>query len=222
MKKNIVLFFLFMFNVNFGQCNLNSIFLFELGKNKFDISNEISKNRNLKYREMDAISKSFNNQWRTYDYLKNDSIYRVNLILDHRKTECFRGYENRMYLNFADDILYRINIVQEFSIDKYEEMMELYNNYIEEFLSLHNFYTIFSTVNNTNEKIGEGYKFINDDEKYKNSPKVELVRISYSIEYKSFYEPSQRKYIKSSEVDYYILEIDNINLNGTKLTNQGY
>jgi hypothetical protein len=206
----------------FGQCNFNSIFIFELGKNKFDISNGITRNSELKYREMDALSKSFNNQWRTYDYLKNDSVYRVNIILDHKKTDCFKGYENRIYLNFADDVLYRINIVQEFSVDNYTEMMKLYNNYVEEFISLNKFYNKFSTVNNANEKIGEGYKFFNDENKYKNSPKVEFVRISYQIEYKSFYEPSTRKYTKSSEVDYYILEIDNINLNGTKLTNEGF
>jgi hypothetical protein len=223
MKKGIFILFLITSLKSFSQCNLSTIFPYDFGQNKFDLTQLISLNSSLTKHKLDDAALAYNNGWRKYDYLKNDSIYRVNIILDHKKDECFNGNENIVYLQLADDKLYRINILQQYSKDRYEEMLADYKRYINLFLDEYPYDNFFKLLNsNTNEKIGEGADFFKVPKEKRNLIKSEKVSISYNIEYKTVYDRYDQKSVTTSEVNYYEIEITNLNLKGTKLTNKGY
>ena len=52
--------------------------------------------------------------------------------------------------------------------------------------------------------------------------KIEEISISYNVIYKLVYNKDNKKFVTTSEVDYYKVEICNLNLKGTKLISQGY
>lgn len=226
MKKTILAFFLFMTIKTFSQCTLSNMFPFKIGHNKFDITKIINSS--------DKISKvgdpndpyyyeKYNNGWKKYNYLKNDSIYSSYIKLEHQKDKCFNGNENKINLSLTDDWLYDISIIQKYSKDRYEEMMLDYNNYIDIFLQEYKYSNTFSTsISETKEKIGEGLSFFKVPIEKRSNIKIEEISISYIINYKTIYNSSSQNFVRTSEVDYYEIKINSVNLKNTKLTNQGY
>ena len=223
MKKIVFILIIVSSFQAFSQCAFSTIFPFNLGQNKFELTQLINSYSSLSKRKLDSNAEAYNNGWRKYDYLKNDSIYRVNIILDHIQDECFNGNENRIYLQLADDKLYRINIQQDYSKDRYDEMIADYKKYINLFIDIYPYDNGFKISNSdTNEKTGEGANFYKIAKEKRSKIKNEEVSVSYNIKYKSVYDTYNKKFVTTSEVDYYEIEISNLNLKGTKLTNQGY
>lgn len=210
----------------FPQCTISNIFLFEIGQNKFDItkitnsSSTISKvgDPNDPY-----YYEKYSNGWKKYDYLKNDSIYYSYIKLNHQQNKCFNGNENKINLSLADDRLYEISVIQEYSKDRYKEMLQDYNNYLDITLQEYKYSKPFTTyISETNEKIGEGASFFKLPVEKRSKIKIEEVSISYIISYKTIYSNSNKKNVRTSEVDYYEIRINSVNLKDTKLTNQGF
>lgn len=226
MKKTALVFLLFISIKTFSQCTISDLFPFEIGQSKFDITKIINSSSKISKvgNPNDTYSyEKYNNGWEKYDYLKNDSIYSSYIKLIHLQDKCFNGNENRINLTLADDWLYKISVSQEYSQDRYEEMMSDYNNYIEMFLQEYQYTNTFTTSNSkTNEKIGEGVSFFKIPREKRNKIKIEDVSISYIINYKSIYDSPSKKFVTTSEVDYYVIKIESVNLKNTKLTNQGF
>ena len=225
MKKTTLFFLLFISMKIFSQCTISDLIPFKIGQSKFDITKIINSSGNISKvgNPNDTSSYEKFNGWEKYDYLKKDSIYSSYIKLIHLQDKCFNGNENKINLTLADDWLYKISVNQEYSQDRYEEMMSDYNNYIDIFLKDYQYTNTFTTSNSkTNEKIGEGVNFSKIPLEKRNKIKIERVSISYIINYKSIYDSSSKKFVTTSEVDYYVIQIESVNLKNTKLTNQRY
>ena len=96
-----------------------------------------------------------------------------------------------------------------------------YNNYIKLFKSIYNYENNFTTsTTDTHEQFGEGVSFFEQPEEKRNKLKIEKVSISFEIEYKMVFNNDNKKYVKTSEVEYYTLNIQTVNLKNTKLNAQ--
>lgn len=223
MKKTLTLLFISFTSLSFAQCTIFDIHPFKLGQTKLDITRTLSS-----FPEIELYSNEFStggnngmNGWRKYEYLKNDSIYSSMIILKREKTDCVKGRENRIYLSSADDKLYEINIVQEFNANEYNSMYSYYNEVLDIVYPKNKYNNRFNTLNENNEKIGEGVKFY-DNPNEKTNKKSKYITVSYKAKYKSEYNATLKKRITSNQVDFYEVIITQLDLNGTKLINAGY
>ncbi len=210
----------------FSQCTLSDIFLFKIGQNKFDIT-KITNSSSTISKVGDPSDpyyyEKYSNGWKKYDYLKNDSIYNSYIKLNHIQDSCFNGNENKINLSLVDDRLYEISVIQEYSKDRYKEMLRDYNKYTDITLKEYKYSKPFTTsISETNEKIGEGISFFKVPLEKRSKIKIEEISISYIINYKTIYSNSSKKNIRTSEVDYYEIRINSVNLKDTKLTNLGF
>jgi hypothetical protein len=208
---------------NYSQCTLSNILPFNLGQTKFDITKILNSSNSIgKWTDLYS-NNQYDNGWKKYDYLKNDSIYQTVIRLNHQQDNCFNGYENIVYLSLADDKLYEISMVQKYSKERYTEMMVDFNNYIDIFTKIYPYNNSFTmSTSDTNEKIGEGVRFYKDPIEKRNRVKIEEVRVSYAIKYKSIYNTDAKKFISTSEIESCNIEIETVNLKGTKLTSQRF
>ena len=163
-----------------------------------------------------------NNGWRRFDYLKNDSVYMAVINLELQPVYCFEGKETRMQLYLVNDHLYKSTTIIEYSPNNYDLMIKQYNDILAVFDNLYLYSNRFKTSNSNEEKIGEGIKFYKVPEEKRSIIKLDYISVGYSIIYKSNYSNYDKKYIASSDVDYYKIQISEINLQETKLTNQGF
>ncbi|MBA4276232.1 hypothetical protein [Flavobacterium sp.] len=223
MKKVILIIVLFTSLNSYSQCTLLNIFPFNFGQTKFEITKILNSPNSIgKLTDLNFINQ-YGNRWTKYDYLKNDSIYKTDVKLNHIQDECFNGNKNIIWLSLADDKLYEISTVQEYSKDRYNEMLEDYNNYLNAFKKTYPYKNSFTTfTSDTHEKIGEGVSFYKVPIGQRNKVKIEEVSISYNIKYKSVYNSYDKKFISTSEMESCKIEIKIVNLKGTKLTNQAY
>ncbi len=199
---------------SFSQCSYSIIFPFDLGINKFEITKLISTDNSVKIGELYRCC-----YWDKNVTLKNDSIYRSQIRLDHIQDKCFNGDDNVTYLGLVDDKLYQIGVHQKYSKDRYNEMISCYNNYIKLFKSIFPYESFFtSSTTDTHEQIGKGMKFFKFPEGKRDEVKIEEVQISFEINYKTKYNNENKTFEKTGEVEYYELNLKTVNLNGTKLT----
>lgn len=223
MKKTFqfLFYFCFFFNLSFGQCSISDLVPFNLGDDKFNTTLILNKLNTIKSEEI--YGSNTYEEWMKYPYLKNDSIYRVVINKRFYPTSCFEGYENRCQLYFADDKLYKIYMYQEFKANEYERMLSKYNSILDILSETYPYSQGFKTSNSeTNEKIGEGYRFSDVPNEKKAKIKIKDISVSYNIKYKKIWNSYSKKYEKTSDIDYYEIVIEFIDLTGTKLTNQGY
>lgn len=208
---------------NYSQCTLSNILPFNLGQTKFDITKILNlSNYGEKWTDL-YNNNRYDNGWQKYDYLKNDSIYKTVIKLNRQQDKCFNGNENIVYLSLADDKLYEVSIVQEYSKDRYHEMLADFNNFIDVFKKLYPYsYSFTTSISDTNEKIGEGVAFYKVPKEKRSNIKIEKVSVSYRIQYKSVYNTDSGKFISTSEIESCKINIETVNLKGTKLTNQRY
>lgn len=223
MKKAIVIIVLCISMNNYSQCTLSNILPFKLGQTKFDITKILNSSNSIgKWTDLYSNNR-YDNGWKKYDYLKNDSIYQNVIRLNHEQDNCFNGNENIVYLGLADDKLYEISMIQKYSKDRYNEMMVDFNNYLDIFTKIYPYNNSFTmSTSDTNEKIGEGVRFYKDPIEKRNRVKIEEVRVSYTIKYKSVYNTDDKKFISTSEIESCEIEIETVNLKGTKLTSQRF
>jgi hypothetical protein len=216
MKKIYLIVLLAISFQSFSQCSYSTIFLFDLGINKFEITKLINTNNSVKIDEGKLFRCCY---WDKNPKIKNDSIYRSQIRLNHIQDKCFNGNDNTIYLALADDKLYEISIYQQYSKERYNEMISYYNNYVKLFKSIYPYENHFTTsTTDTHEQIGEGTRFYKLPEPKRNKLKIEEVKISFEANYKIEYNKDSKTFANTNEVDYYKLSIQTVNLNGTKLT----
>lgn len=219
--KLFLFYLLFFFNFSFSQCKISDIAPFKLGSSKFEASIVLNKLNTIPRETI--YGSDTNEEWAKYSYLKNDSIYKVVINKDLYSNDCIIGNKNRFQLTFADDKLYRMCIYQEFKADQYDIMLEYYKNLLNIFSETYPYSGGFKLTNfDTKEKIGEGYRFSNVPQEKKPKIKIKDIRVSYNINYKKIWNNYSRQYDKTSDIDYYEIEIEFTDLKGTKLTNEGY
>lgn len=223
MKKVIFLIVLSLSLNSYSQCTLSNIFPFNLGQTKFEITKTLNLPNTIEKLTDLYFNDRYGNGWTKYDYLKNDSIYKTNIKLNHKQDECFNGDENIVWLSLADDKLYQISTIQKYSKDRYNQMLMDFKNYLDVFTKIYPFSNSFSmSTSDTNEKIGEGVRFYKDPIEKRNRVKIEEIRVSYTIKYKSIYNTDTKKFISTSEIESCAIEIETVNLRGTKLTSQRF
>ncbi len=223
MKKAISIILLIFSTQAFSQCGFSDIFPFNIGENKFEVTRLINSNSSMSKIAQVPAFEAMDNRWEKCKYNKNDSIYRVEIGLYHIKDKCLNGNENRIFLGLVDDRLCRIEVDQVFSKDRYDEMIANYKKYINIFIDMYPIDETCDVLNyNTHEKIGKGINFYRVLEEKEKKIKLEEISISYNVIYKLVYNSENKKFVRTSEVDYYKIEIINLNLKGTKLTSQGY
>ena len=216
--------FLLLINISaFSQCTYKELLPFKIGSSKFDIT---LKTQEFKLIIDDPayskIADMANNGWRRFDYLKNDSVYMAVINLELQPVYCFEGKETRMQLYLVNDHLYKTKTIIEYSPNNFNVMIKQYNDIVAVFDNLYQYNIGFKTSNSNEEKIGEGIKFYKVPEEKRSKTKSDYISVGYSIIYKSSYSNYDKKYIASSDVDYYKIQISEINLQETKLTNQGF
>lgn len=223
MKKVIVIIVLLISINNYSQCTLSNILPFNLGQTKFDITKILNSSNSVEKWTDLYNNNQYDNGWKKYDYLKNDSIYKAVLKLNRQQDKCFNGNENIVLLCLADDKLYKINIIQEYSKDRYKEMLIDFNNYLDIFTKLYPYNFSFAiSTSGSNEKIGEGVRFYKFPLEKRNKIKKEEVSVSYKVRYRSVYNEIDGKFTATSEIESCEIEIETVDLKGTKLTNQQY
>lgn len=223
MKKVIGIIVLCISMNNYSQCTLSNILPFNLGQTKFDITKLLNSSNSIGKWTALYSNNRYDNGWKKYDYLKNDSIYQNVIRLNHQQDNCFNGNENIVYLSLADDKLYKISMISKYSKDRYTEMMVDFKNYLDIFTKIYPYNNSFTmSTSDTNEKIGEGLRFYIDPIEKRNRVKIEEVRVSYTIKYKSVYNTDDKKFISTSEIESSEIEIETVNLKGTKLTSQRF
>lgn len=214
-------YFLFFLNFSYAQCSISDIVPFNLGDDKFNTTLILNKLSTIKNDEI--YGSNTYSEWKKYPYLKNDSIYRVVINKRFNPNLCFEGSENRCQLYFADDKLYMILMSQEFKAEEYEKMIAKYNSIVNILSEIYPYSGGFKTTNiDTNEKIGEGYSFSDVSKENKPKVKVKNISVSYNITYKRIWNSYSKKYDKTSDIDYYEIKIEFVDLAGTKLTNKEY
>lgn len=216
MKKIYLIVLLAISFQSFSQCSYSTIFPFDLGLNKFELNKLINTDNSVKIEEGEFFNCCY---WDKNPKMKNDSIYRSQIRLNHIQDKCFNGNDNTIYLALVDDKLYEISINQEYSKDRYNEMISYYNNYIKLFKSIYPYENSFATsTTDTHEQIGEGVSFFKQPLEKRNKVKIEKVEISFEVHYKMHYNKDNKTFANTNEVDYYKLNIKTVNLKGTKLT----
>lgn len=222
MKKKSIFLLVLFYQIVFSQCKINDIVPFKLGSDRFSTSQILGKIKSIKS-ETNSESDTYS-YWEKPAYLKKDSVYMVIINKRFDENECFKGSENRCQLYIVDDVLYQIKMFQEFKAKDYDKMLNTYNEILKVFDELYPYNNAFKTKNsNTNEKTGEGFHFYESQQnKEKLLPKIKINDISYNITYKKIWNSSSQKRETTSEIDYYTIEISIVDLNGTKLTNEGF
>ncbi|SCZ02636.1 hypothetical protein SAMN02927903_03413 [Flavobacterium caeni] len=159
-----------------------------------------------------------------YDYLKGDSVTKISLYYNYTESEnCFHGIKKNVVFDFVDDKLYQIRISIYFPKTNFSECIENYNNLVSIFKAkLPFYYNTISENSETKEQIGEGMKFYPTSEKNRNNIKTNNLLIDYNIKYKVEKLFNSSNYSMTNNVDEYVIEINYVNLNDTKLTGKGF
>lgn len=213
----IMLIILFVSKLN-AQCTLENLFFLKNGISKFTAINQIKLNSNLK--EYDYGPMGPVNDYVDYpEYLNGVSVKRSQYLAVFNYHPCIQNWkENRIFLTFADDNLYKITLTFEFDPSNFTSLLDSYNSIIATLKKRKYFFKKMVTTED-NEQLGEGYWF-NPYKGFKS--KIEEIQVSYQIVYEEKWNISKQKSERTGRIKRYELIINSTNLNGTKLDNRGY
>lgn len=222
--KNILVVLLCVFSftsLTKAQCTFEKIFPLKHGVTKFKSITALAL---LDYIVVDKKSNqqsSSYNPWYKPDYLNGDSVLRNNLHFTYFNNECFKSNENELNLYFVDDRLYKMDVTLTFSNDKFEDCIATYNNLVALFKNqFYDWSDIVSQNPETNEQTGEGYWLYPTSENERDNIKLNKLEINYRVIYERKWRELES--YQTGNVDRYEINLSFVNLNGTKLTNQGY
>jgi len=209
----IVLFFIFELK---AQCDFEQIINFTTGITKFQLSNKVFLNKN-------AVNFKFGvGYWDTPEYLKKDSIFSSSASFNYISSPCFGNNKNEVYMRFADDTLYQINLSIDFTPSDLDKCLQKYNEFVESAKQTHPIHSEYYQKNeDTNEQIGEGfwmYRNIFD----KMSSKFKQLSIGYEIVHERLYSEYSKKWYYTGKIEKYVLKISCVDLTHTKYDRRGY
>lgn len=192
-------------------CELKEIFPVDLGLTKYNTSKFMATLNN--YKENADINKwgSYNSRWEKPKYLNGDSVFKSYLNYTFESNKCLSGSENNIQYRFVDDKLYFIYLTLRYSNSEYLKSEENYNAIIDLFKKNFPEWNKSEPKNSkTNEQLGEGFYFYPKLVANRDNIKVGYININYEIEH-----------IGTGNNTYLII-IEFVNLNGTKLTGEGF
>lgn len=200
------------FTITKAQCSFENIVPVKVGMSKFDVRNIINSIPTL-YTLVGEIS---NPLYVKPSYLKGDSIKKEMLIYSVKTNPCTNGKNIHLTLSFADNILYSLELVAEFSENRYKACYEQYQNITSELDKSFSNFKRKREIKVKNEKIGEGYGYeiLNNDKEQEEinfSGGIKMNDILIGYEFKGISEP----YL-------YILTYTHVNLFLTKFDGRGY
>lgn len=206
-----------------AQCTFEDIFPVKHGFSKFKATTTIAYQKNIVEDKEENMYSGILNSWDKPDYLKGDSVFNSSISYDFLFHDCFKGDKNELYLRFVDDKLYYIQITLTFSNRQIEKCMENYNLLVNIFKNNFIDWTEFIITNDvTKEQTGEGYWFYPTLKEKRNNIKIENVSIGYKVEYELKWNDLKKEWYRTGNVKNYTISLEYVNLNGTKLTNEGY
>lgn len=224
--KSLILFsiktFLILFTVQlFGQCGVSDIFPVKFSMSKFGAINALNLSGYV-YEVEEQMS-----YWRHHDYLP-DSTYYTQIGFQYKMHPCLKGDKVLGFLFFSDNKVYKMTIDVYFKPENFNKCMDNYKLIFNSLKKTFPFISNFTfTSDLTHEQTGEGHHLYKTQASYNNTPiegkhyKVDEMEIGYYIEYESEYVPSKGR-VSTGKIENYLLEIEYVNLNGTKLDNRGY
>ena len=227
MKHILTLFvaLLVLFTIGTSQCDgFGSLLPVKLGITKFATITTLNANKSV--RDDGSIKKygpGLYTYWDKPKYLSGDSVYRTQLNYEYITHGCLHGNENRLIMLFVDDRLYKAHIELRFIASRFDACMENYRELVKTLEQQPHSYSseFIGSDSKTNEQIGEGHTFYTTKPVPDKPYKVNEIQIGYEIEYKTVWDSYQKKFV-NGEISGYLIEIQFINLQGTKLTNEGY
>lgn len=206
-----------------SQCYFKDFFPVKHGLSAFKASIAIASIKNLKVDEEKNKYSNIFNRWKKFDYLNGDSVFLSELNYDYIFHDCLKSSDNDLELRFVDDKLYKIIIRSSFPKTRFEESIESYNSLITIFKNNFMDWEPREWFNGeTHEQLSEGYVFYPTTKENRNKLKVEELRIDYSLIYERKYNAINGEYYTTGDVSYYVVQIEYVNLKGTKLTSEGY
>lgn len=224
MKKVLFTFFcsIVFIGLCYTQCLFNDIFPVKHGASKFETITSLSVLKNIiDNKEANKNPTNFD-YWHTPDYLKNDSIFISSFSYKYLYNNCFNGNKSDLFLKFADDKLYYVQNKLTFSEEEFEKCLENYNALVTIFKAKFPFWNEFNRINSkTNEQIGLGLTFFPKSKETRDNVKMERLTISYFIVYETKWNSNLTELYRTGNYTY-IIEIDYVNLKGTKLTSEGF
>ena len=200
-------------------CGFKDFLPFKIGDTKFDIINTINKSNKKIFYPSSEWNSNYNGTYTAltdYSYLKtqlNKTIINLN-----NKTLCTNSLDNRIQLYLINDYLYKAVIEIQFDVNQYNEMMTTYDHIIELIPDVYKYKVGFSSTNDLKEKVGEGAWFYCQPKEKRDNIKINELEVSYEMEYEWDYKTSKPK----TNVKYYNIKIQIVDLRNTKLTNKGY
>lgn len=197
-----------------AQCKFDELIPFDFGITKFSAS---ERGQELDLSHPEYRSYQMSSGWKREKYMKNDSVYFSQLVLDLERNSCFVGVESSFDLNFADDRLYKIVLTLRFGRTEYSRMQEELKNLVEILKTKYpNVEKYVETDKKTKEQLSSGYKL--GLKSNLNPAKPNFATITYRPVFVSSGDPNR----SSNEVDFYRVEIILVDLRGTKYTVEGY
>lgn len=205
-------------SVALGQCLINDFFPVKHGSSKFAAIVTLSKHSNIEdYYERNQVAIDYSS---TPEYLNGDIVRRSTYSYKYKIHDCILGYDNEVDLDFADDKLFKMTLNIFFKPESLDKCLKNYNLIIKTLLETEKYSSKYTFRDSeTKEQKGEGYSFSPYPEF---RPKVEEVNVGYSIVYETNYNSYLKETIKTGKILYYLLSVETVNLNGTKLDNRGY
>jgi hypothetical protein len=205
---------------NFEQRQIEDFLFTLIGKSKFKVITTLALKKNIK--ESDYMNNT--DSWDKFDYLKLDSVLTRVFGYDYIDNPFFSERNPSLYLKFADDVLYNITISIPFNKESFQLCLNNYNSLVEGFGKIFPYSVPYIRTQNSknNEQVGEGFWMYKDADEYGIpivKEKLDKLTIGYEMNYEWDWEIGKTY---TNEIDNYTLEIEYVNLLGTKLTREGY
>lgn len=206
------------YSTSFAQCTIQEFFPVEHGTSKFNTIIALKQHKNIvEYYDRNNLAISYKS---TPEYLNGDTIRRSSYSFKYKWQDCILGYDNEIDLDFADDKLFKMNMDIFFYPEDLDKCINNYNRITETLLKTEKYHAQYiNRDSDTNEQTGEGYSF-NPYHEFR--PKIEQINVEYRIIYEKNYNSYLQETIKTGKIKHYILTIQSVNLNATKLDNRGY
>lgn len=217
----IKIFLLSLCSAHLGLCQCDNANLLsgKMGTSLYDCYNSLQLNKAA----ISVIKDPYQKYWKRYDYLKDDSVFYTQINLE-LKNPCDVGNEivKGSYL-FSDDKLYKIILKIRISKDHFAEGYALYKKFIAEIREKNYYkYSINHEIKSTDfrtqskEKTGEDIMFFTSKLATQND-KLKYVSISFNHEF-----ARNENTGREGDISEYVIELEKVDLQTTKLTNEGF
>lgn len=209
----ILLIALFFYpTILFSQCAIEDILVFDPGISKFDV---IKKSKSVKGFVESKSNAGVIGKWVKPEYLK-DSVFMDQHVFDVTNLHCYKLNRCIYSVYFSDDKLFKQNIQLEFDATNYNDFTEIYNK-MSQLFKLDFPFSKPITINQPGNviKAGEGYVFTETEGVQE---KTDQVKIYNTIVYKRDVASGTL----TSEIERYLIVIESVDLQGTKLDQRGY